>query len=126
MNRTLAHINQSVVFTQWSRKSYAVFSSLGKEIQIGHLDVEICEKAIEKKSSKRSFKKEWIDTSLSIIDDQDDLILLNSDLQLISTIVETLNSDDSSRPCCKQNSINKFRKLIIRPVSQDANNCKII
>ena len=126
MNGDFAYKNQSIIFRQWSRKSYAVFSSLGKEIQIGHIDVEICEKANEKKSSKTPLKKEWIDSSLSIMDDPDDLTVVNSDLLLISLISETLNLDESSQLCSKQISINKFRKLTTHPVSQDAYNYKII
>ncbi|MDW7693758.1 hypothetical protein R9C00_03290 [Flammeovirgaceae bacterium SG7u.111] len=36
---------QTLVFSRWSRKSYAVFASLGKSIKIGKLSVEICRQA---------------------------------------------------------------------------------
>lgn len=36
------------VFSKWSRKAYAVFASLGKQIKIGVLKAEICQKALLK------------------------------------------------------------------------------
>jgi hypothetical protein len=37
-----------IVFSQWSRKSYAVFASLGKLLKIGCVKVDYCDKAIRK------------------------------------------------------------------------------
>ena len=37
-----------IVFSKWSRKNYAIFSSLKKMIKIGRLSIEICDKALLK------------------------------------------------------------------------------
>ncbi len=120
MNRAIINRNQSLIFNQWSRKSYAVFASLGKEVQIGHIDGEICEKAIEKNNTKRSFKKDWIDSSIAETDDPDELILVNADLQLMSLLSITSNSDESSQHCCNPHTINNFIILTFHPVLQGA------
>jgi hypothetical protein len=104
MNRAIAHQNQSLFFRQWSRKSYAIFASLGKEVQIGHIDVGICEKAIDKNNTERSFKKDCTDSLLNETDDLDELTLVNTDLQLMSLLSITSNSDESSQHCCSPNT----------------------
>jgi hypothetical protein len=124
MNRTLTFKNSSLVFTQWSRKSYAIFASLGKEVQIGHLDEGVCEKAIDKNKTKKSSKENWNNFSLIETDDPDELMLVNTDLQLISLISETINSDESSQHCCSLFTIYNFRNLTFHPVLQDAENYK--
>ncbi len=46
------HINNDVViFSRWSRKSYAIFQSLKKVISIARLSIDICESSSFKKSS---------------------------------------------------------------------------
>ena len=104
MNRAIAHQNQSLIFRQWSRKSYAVFATLGNEVQIGHIDVGICEKAIDKNNTERSFKKDCTDSLLNETDDLDELTLVNTDLQLMSLLSITSNSDESSQHCCSSNT----------------------
>ncbi len=37
-----------IVFSKWSRKNYAVFSSLGKQVKIGVLKARICQKTLLK------------------------------------------------------------------------------
>ncbi len=122
MNRALAHRNSSIVFRQWSRKSYAIFASLGKEVKIGHLNEGVCEKAIDKNKTKKSSKEDWNNFSLIETDDPDELMLVNTDLQLITLISETINSDESPQHCCKLFTIYNFKNLTLHPVSQDAEN----
>ncbi|MCU4165644.1 hypothetical protein [Carboxylicivirga caseinilyticus] len=38
-------------FSQWSRKNWAVFHSLGREVSIGHIDVPVIGQALRKSSS---------------------------------------------------------------------------
>jgi len=116
MNRALAHRNSSIIFRQWSRKSYAIFASLGKEVQIGHIDDGISEKAIDKNKTKKSSKKDWNNSSLIETDDPDELMLVNTDLQLISLISEITNSDESSQHCCSQLTIYIINKFTFHPV----------
>jgi hypothetical protein len=40
-----------VVFSQWSRKSYAVFASLKKVVSIGHLSIDICKSSLLKSAT---------------------------------------------------------------------------
>ena len=40
--------NQSFVFNRWSRKSWSLFSALGKHITIGVLSTNICNMAYQK------------------------------------------------------------------------------
>lgn len=42
---------QQLVFRKWSRKSYAVFASLQREVQIGHLSFYICESLVSRGKS---------------------------------------------------------------------------
>ncbi|MBE9466797.1 MAG: hypothetical protein IMY72_00590 [Bacteroidetes bacterium] len=45
-------INQrSIVFSRWTRKSYAVFASLGKIVSIGHLSFDTCMSFFSKKKT---------------------------------------------------------------------------
>jgi hypothetical protein len=39
---------KQVVFSQWSRKRYAVFASLKKQVKIGHLSVDLCNASLKK------------------------------------------------------------------------------
>jgi hypothetical protein len=43
------HISKKqIVFSQWSRKRYAIFASLGKVVKIARVSVDICNKALKK------------------------------------------------------------------------------
>ena len=48
MKQTLSIRRPQLVFSRWSRKSYAVFISLGKVVKIGRLAVDICRMAMLK------------------------------------------------------------------------------
>ena len=65
MNRFSTIRRHLLSFSRWSRKGYAIFASLGKEVRIAGLAIHICEKALEKSSRKgvivstaRSFERE--------------------------------------------------------------------
>lgn len=100
MNGALKNINQSLTFRQWSRKGYAIFASLGKEVNIGHVDVEICEKASEKNNIKKTAGLHNIDTSITEDEEVEELSLNDLDAQLISCIGLTSQIDESSQLCC--------------------------
>ena len=42
------HKANNLIFKRWTTKNYAVYSSIGKEVLIGHLSVDICNKALLK------------------------------------------------------------------------------
>lgn len=44
-------IKKVIVFSQWSRKSYAVFASLGKMIKIGQVSADISDRSLAKTTS---------------------------------------------------------------------------
>lgn len=44
-----------IVFSQWSRKSYAVFASLKRVVNIAHLSIDLCKSALLKSSSVIQF-----------------------------------------------------------------------
>jgi hypothetical protein len=43
--------NKVIVFSQWSRKNYAIFASLGKLIKIGRVSADISQLALQKSPS---------------------------------------------------------------------------
>ena len=46
--KRLSHNSFSLRFRRWSRRAWAVFASLGREVTIGTLRVQVTEKALEK------------------------------------------------------------------------------
>ena len=51
MNR-LKHIGKnSIIFSRWSRKNYAIFASLGKVVKIARLKTDVCILALEKSAA---------------------------------------------------------------------------
>ncbi len=49
MNNRFQYIKKAALhFSKWSRNSWAVFGSLGREVTIGHLNVSICDRALLK------------------------------------------------------------------------------
>lgn len=55
MKTIIPIVKSRLVFRKWSRKSYAVFASLQKEVQIGHLSFSICESLVSRGKSFVSF-----------------------------------------------------------------------
>lgn len=96
MKEALIHRNQPIVFRQWSGKSYAVFVSLGKEVNIGTVAIEICDKAINKSSKTEITTNQKTELLLLNNDDEDIELLDNIDLQIISLLSVTANTEDSS------------------------------
>lgn len=94
MKEALIHRNQPIVFRQWSGKSYAVFSSLGKEVNIGKVEIEICDKAISKSSKTEitTYQKAGL---LQPNNDEEIELLENIDFEIISLLSVTVNTDDS-------------------------------
>lgn len=55
MKEIISILKSRLIFRKWSRKSYAVFASLKKEVQIGHLSLSICESLVSRGKSFVSF-----------------------------------------------------------------------
>ncbi len=51
MNHRKAKSPSTLTFSQWSRKGYAVFASLGKVVRIGRIAVDVCRVAMLKTSA---------------------------------------------------------------------------
>lgn len=97
MNETLKHSNQPIVFRQWSGKNYAIFSTLGKEVVIGQVEIEICDKAISKSSKTEITTNQKTELLQLNIDDEDIDLMENLNIEIISLLSVTSNSEESSR-----------------------------
>ena len=99
MRSALTYKSKSLIFRQWTRKNYAVFASLGKEISIGHVDIDISDKGFVKCNKKKSGT---IDKSESNKDEEesDDFLFNFIDQQFISPLLVISNLDDSSQQSC--------------------------
>jgi len=108
-----SNIKPVQVFSQWSRKAYAVFASIGRQVQIGHLNFDICVKSLLK--GKKSFLLvsnngtviEWQENSS---EEEPDLTLLQ---QLENLLIPALNTDQTSsgQPDSKQTYKHSYSAL---------------
>lgn len=84
---------KTITFSRWSRKKYAVLASLGKQIKIGNVRLEICELALQK-SDKSDFNNVMDSSKVSeddYPDDTENLITETCCTQITS------NTDSSAR-----------------------------
>ena len=92
MRKEINHNTSRIVFSRWSRKTYSVFASLGKEVTIGQVVVDIANCSYEKGCFKAmTGKKIMVDDS----DDEDNTgsFSLFSELEILfSNMMETLVS----------------------------------
>lgn len=52
MKRNFRHRNSLLYFSRWSRKGYAVFAALGKNVAISAVPIDVCESALLKSGRK--------------------------------------------------------------------------
>lgn len=52
MIRSNGHRNSVIYFSRWSRKGYAVFAALGKEVAVATVPINVCEQALLKSAKK--------------------------------------------------------------------------
>ena len=52
MKRNFRHRNTLLYFSRWSRKEYAVFAAMGKNVAISTVPITICERALLKSARK--------------------------------------------------------------------------
>jgi hypothetical protein len=62
--------NRLIVFSRWSRKGYAVFNSLGINVKIGHVSIDICNVSIRKTSA---LKRAILSLLLTETDDKENI-----------------------------------------------------
>ena len=76
MNQSGQHTSRSLRFKRWSRKSYAVFCSLGVTVTIGQLAVHVQEKSVVKLASAKLFTtiNDLFDISEEITEEENDLL----------------------------------------------------
>lgn len=117
MNEAFVNKKQVSKFRQWSGKSYAVFASIGKEVNIGHVDINICDKASEKNNRKKALTNTASQYLIEEIIDQEEFNEELLDSKLISMLTFTSNIDESSRHCCNFKSKYYF-KHCFHPVSR--------
>lgn len=90
---TPVFIKQKIVFRKWSRKAYALFASVGKEVVIGRTSAAISDKSLTKNTS--SFHKSIITNGDSnnvqdtCLDDEDRLFnaLLSEDISIYLNVL---------------------------------------
>jgi len=100
MNNGLTYNSGLTVFRKWSGKAYSVFASIGRQIRIGHIDFDICDKALLKDKKGNPF---LLDINEFLVDkDEDTSELLDEvlDYQLIFNLL-TIKSEDSLRHYCR-------------------------
>lgn len=99
MKKALAYRSQSIIFRQWTRKNYAVFASLGKEISIGHVDVDISDKALIKCNKKKSGAIDKLESG-NDEEESDEFLFDFIDQQFITSLLVISNLDESSQQFC--------------------------
>lgn len=67
MIRSNGHRNSVIYFSRWSRKGYAVFAVLGKEVAVTTFSISICEKALLKSAKKGVVVRETEDTKACVL-----------------------------------------------------------
>jgi hypothetical protein len=68
MQERKSYSKTKIYFSRWSRKSYAIFTSLGKDVKISRLSVDMCGKSLLKLNKFSMFFYEKIDYLANIVD----------------------------------------------------------
>ena len=107
MQESKSYSKSQLYFSRWSRKSYAIFSSLSREVRISRLSVDMCGKALLKLNKFSMFFYEKFDYLFNAIDMPSIKKMDISDL--IAETFQLLNNRDLKvRPMVAfNNSINK-------------------
>lgn len=109
MQNNKSHINSTIYFSRWSRKSYAIFSGLGKYIKISRLSVDICGKAVLKLNKHAILMLKKLDSSIYEIQ----AILLNDidvDLSEDNHFLE-MQIRKETIPCCEDSFLYYILKI---------------
>lgn len=98
--------NEIMVFSKWTRKSYAIFSTLHRVVNIGRLSVDMCVTALCKKLLLHRImnaNSEW-DIFESPVNDEDAL-LLNWKMVLLF-VLECVSIE---KPCVEINRLYQYK-----------------
>jgi len=68
MQESKSYSKSKLYFSRWSRKSYAVFISLGRDVKISRLSIDMCGKALLKLNKLSMFLYEKLDYLFNTID----------------------------------------------------------
>ncbi|GEM_PF-3317753 len=102
-----------IVFKKWTGKSYAIFSSLGMIIKIGHLSIDTSNQAIKKANSSEcilNFSSNGnTNNIIQLFSDEITLLLL---LPLLS-IIDTISTIFLSFISANNDKINHANKIIL-------------
>ncbi|GAF04456.1 hypothetical protein [Saccharicrinis fermentans] len=101
-----------VVFSRWSRKGYAVFSSLKQVVKIAHLSIDLCDLALLK-----SYAAFQLDSQFYLDDDEEVDLGGKEPLENPIYIAATLPVVTDSSDCYRDNRINNdvYKKPIFCP-----------
>lgn len=83
MQNRISHRDNTIYFSKWSRKSYAIFSGLSKDIKISRLSVDMCGKALLK-LNKHSIL--FFNTSKILISKIKSLLLKDIEIDILELI----------------------------------------
>ena len=117
MNKTLSYKKNTIRFRQWSRDAYAVFASLGKEVNIGHVDMDICDRASEKNDQTKSLSNAKSECLLDESKDQEEFPEVKTEHQLHLLLAITESNESSSQHCCVLLT-NIYYQFYLHPVSR--------
>ncbi len=78
--------NSILVFSRWTRKSYAIFASLHKAINIARLSVNICKYSFSKNQSLLQLASQGLGIDTSENDLEDKAILFSDWLTILGLI----------------------------------------
>lgn len=96
MNSQIATKNNTLVFSKWSRKNYAIFASLSKVVKIARVSVDICISSLTKNKSILRFLKQENQLLISELD-AEEKNQLNSDW--LSILLFELGLIKLDEPC---------------------------
>lgn len=86
MQEQKSHINTKVYFSRWSRKSYAIFSSLGKEVKISRLSIDICAKSLLKLGKLSMYSYQKLESFINNLRDLLDTDISGDTLEMMSIL----------------------------------------
>jgi len=102
------HINKARIrFSHWSRKNWAVFNSLGREVSIGHIDVPVAGQALRKSELKGSVLAESSTTDNSETDSVEEATsIISSMAELMLLMLSAVITLELPSPSGKSSTYN--------------------
>lgn len=84
-----SYLNSNLRFKRWSRKAYAIFLSLGREVTIGKLSVQIAD-ASSRKQENKGFEEIRFSNEDLKLEEKEELMSLQEPV-LVAVLSENVN-----------------------------------